>query len=267
MNGCPPPSNQAILSAFQQAGIQASPVGTGSTLETRCASLRVNLAGNQIGTLVTPESITPLEQTFRRNPVDGTLTATPERPFVFELGAIDVPSQMSFVILDVRWAVYIPSGIAVGDTRELEDRRLSTVLGYDMKFTDSRNANLRYELEPSDPTPLTNTFSPDSNAGSIPGDGISGVPQSLFAQLRAQQVGSGTAAGLSTMPQRHRRDSQLNMPFTYLVSANKRVNFETIVFRPIPIPIAFFEVEVSGFLIAQNAILDFVKSVRPCAPK
>lgn len=258
MQGCPP-SNNAV-STFQQGGVSAPP----SSVQTNCSTFRINLAGNQICSLITPESVTPLERLYRRKPVDGIYTATPQRPFTFELGAIEVPAQMSLVILDTRWAINVPSGLAVGDTRELEDRRLSTVLGYDMKFTDSRTADIAYELEPSIPTPATSTFSPDSNAGSIPGNGISGVPQSLFARLRAQQVGAASASGLSTMPQRHRRDSQLDMPFTYLVGSNKRVNFEVTVFRSVPIPITFFEVEMSGFLIGANAIGEFMKSVRPC---
>lgn len=255
MSGFPP--NYQVMKAVTNSGKGSSP------LETRCSTLRVNLAGNKLGSLVTPESVTPLERLYRRNPVDGIYTATPERPFSFELGAVDVPAQMALVILDVRWAIHVPSGIAVGDTRELEDRRLSTVLGYDVKFTDSRTANLEYQIEPSDPVSATSTFATNSNAGIIPGDGISGVPESLFARLRAQQV-SNPATGLSTMPQRHRRDSQLDMPFTYLVTENKRVNFEVTVFRPIPIALSFFEVEMSGYFMGQNAIKDFVESVRPC---
>lgn len=264
--GCPPRSNVALLQTLQQAGLPVQPGAHGSDLETRCSTLRINIAGNQIGTLVTPESVTPLERLFRRLPTDGVLTASPERPFSFELGAVDVPAQMAFVLLDTRWAIHVPSGIAVGDTRELEDRRLSTVLGYDMRFTDSRVANLSYQLEPSLPTSATETFSSGVNAGSIPGNGVGGVAPSLFAQLRAQQILNG-ASGLSTLPQRHRRDSQLTMPFTYIVTENKRVNFDVTVFRPIPIPVAFFEVEVAGFFIGQNAILDFARSVIPCVSK
>jgi hypothetical protein len=70
--------------------------------------------------------------------------------------------------------------------------------------------------------------------------------------------GKNRPTGASARPQRHRRDSQLTMPFTYVVNELKRVNFEVTVFRPIPIPVSFFEVEVSGFLIGQNAIKEFV---------
>ena len=275
MNGryCPPGSpprsydgGLGVKRAFDEAGIPATPVGPGRSVETQCGTLRVNLAGNKIGSLVMPDGITPLERLFRRLPVDGALTASPERPFSFELGSIDVPSQMSFVLLDYRFAIHVPSGIAAGDTRELEDRRLSLQVGYDVKFTDSRNDNLLFELDPSLPGDSSSTFAPDSNAGSIPGNGISGVAPSLFERLRTSNSGSNRPTGLSARPQRHRRDSQLNMPFTYVVNENKRVNFEVTVFRPIPIPVSFFEVEAAGFFIGQNAIRDFVQSVKPCNP-
>lgn len=254
----------ALMKTLQQAGVPVEPVREGSGPETECSTLRINVAGNKLGTLITAGSFTTVERLFRRFPVDGTLTATPERPFSFELGAVDVPQQMAFILLDTRWAIHVPSGIAVGDTQELEDRRLSTVLGYDIRFTDSRQADLRYELEPSRPASATTTFAQASNAGTIPGDGVSGVPQSLFEQVRAQQTGSAKSSGLSTMPQRHRRDSQLDIPFTYLVSENKRLNFEVTVFRPIPIPISFFEVEVAGLFVGLNSIHKFIDSIRPC---
>lgn len=269
---CPPGAARGpAMQAFHEAGVPFQPIGGsaqgGPGLETSCSTLRINLAGNKIGTLVMPESITPLERLFRRLPAEGTLTATPERPFVFELGAIDVPQQMSLVLLDYRWAIHVPSGLAAGDTRELEDRRLSLQVGYDVKFTDAREDNLLYELDPSMPSEATTTFASGSNAGSIPGDGISGVPQSVFDRLRGQNAGKNRPTGASARPQRHRRDSQLAMPFTYIVEENKRVNFEVSVFRPIPIPISFFEVEVAGFLIGQNAIKEFARSVKPCLPK
>jgi hypothetical protein len=238
-----------LESAFSQAGVGVQRFGTDA--------LRVNLAGNQISTLITPKNITPLERVFRRNTVDGTLTASPERPFSFELGAIDVPSKMMFVMLDTRFAIYVPSGLIPGDTEELEDRRLSTSVGYDVLFTDSRMDNIEYQLEPSNPALATDSSASSENAGLIPGDGISGVAPSVFARLRAEQATGPSASGLSTLPQRHRRDSHLTMPFTYLVSENKRVNFRVACFRPIPFPVAFFEVDVTGFLIGKNVIEQF----------
>ena len=251
-----------LLQYLRAAGIPAGPANS----ETNCGTIRINIAGNKIGTLITPTNVTPLERLFRRFPEEGTLTASPSQPFSFEIGAISVPAQMSFVLLDWRFAIYVPSGIAAGDSRELEDRRLSQQVAYDVKFTDTRPDNVSFQIDPSYPAPATSTFAPMSNAGVIPGNGISGVPQSLFDQLRTSSASTRTA-GLSARPQRHRRDSQLEMPFTYVVSENRRVNFEVSIFRPIPIPIAFFEVEACGFFIGQNAIQDFVESIRPCVSK
>jgi hypothetical protein len=262
---CPPGSPSArAYEALQNAGFPVKHIGG---QETACSTTRVSLAGNKIGTLVMPDSITPLERLFRRLPVEGTLTATPDRPFSFELGAIDVPQQMSLVLLDYRWAIHVPSGLAVGDTRELEDRRLSLQVGYDVKFTDARKDNLLFEIDPSTPSEATTTFASGSNAGSIPGNGVGGVSASVFDRLRGINAGKNRPAGSSSRPQRHRRDSQLDMPFTYVVNELKRVNFEVTVFRPLPLPVSFFEVEVSGFLIGQNAIQEFMQSVKPCLPK
>lgn len=239
---------------------------TSDPTSSRCSSVRVNIAGNQIGSQITPESITPLERIFRKLPVEGVLTATPDRPFTFELGAIVVPSSMSFVLLDSRFAIHIPTGLAAGDTQELEDRRLSRIVGYDVRFSDTRDANFLFEMEPSNPEIATTTYASSMNAGSIPGDGISGVSPAVFDSLRTSVSMANISAGSSTIPQRHRRESQLSMPFTYIVQSNKRVNFDVIVRRPIPIPISFFEVEVSGMLIGANALADFMSSVRPCVP-
>jgi hypothetical protein len=122
-------------------------------------------------------------------------------------------------------------------------------VGYDFRFTDTRNANLSYELEPSRPAPAL-LASPT-------------LSQAEVNRLRAQATGSA-GAGSSTMPQRPRREAQLDMPFTYVVNENKVVGFQVIVVRPIPIPISFFELEVSGFLIGKNAMMDFIKSIRTC---
>lgn len=251
-NGCSNP----LHAQFERGGIPSQAVGA--------HAVRVNLAGNFISSLVTPKSITPLERLFRKNAVSGVFTASPTRPFRFELGTLDVPQSMSFVLLDYRYAIYAPSGVAAGDTYELEDGRISTSVGYDLTFSGSRMADIAYQLEPVDPQPsVASSFSPDSNAGSIPGNGISGVPPSLFDQIRADSSAASANVALSTQPQRHRRDAQLAMPFTYIVAANKRVSLSVVVFRPIPFPISFFQGELSGFLIAQQALDAFMDKVVP----
>ncbi|MFQ5550689.1 MAG: hypothetical protein ACE5FJ_05580, partial [Gemmatimonadales bacterium] len=192
-----------------------------------CGAVRTILAGGDLMKLINHPSVTPLERIFRRNPLPGAFTATPEEPFSFELGALEIPKQMSLVLLEYRFAIYVPSGIVAGDTLELEDRRLSTSVGYDVLFSEKRPDNVRYELTPSDPTTLaTETFQAQADAGTIPGGNLSPVTAATFQRLRADNRRATISSALSTLPQRHRRDAQLDMPFTYIVNSNQRVNLQ-----------------------------------------
>ncbi len=221
--------------------------------ETASGAVRIQLAGGKLGELITPTNMIPVERVWRRNPVAGTLTATPQRPFRFEMGAFAVPAQQSLVVLDWRFAVYLPSGVVAGNVVELEDRQLATSVGFDVTFTQTRQVNNQYELEPSNPATLSQpTF---DNGQKEP------LSDDVIARIRANNFASTLGSGLSTMPQRHRRDSQLAMPFTYILPANQRISFDAVVFRPINMPVAFFESELVGFLIASNEVTRFVSGI------
>jgi len=262
-------------SAFARHGLAAVPVssigeplapGSAPALPvSKCSAMRVQIAGGHLLTLANHPSLTPIEQIYRKLPVNGLNTATPSKPFVIELGAFQVPQQMTLLLLDFRFDVYRFSGAVVGDFVPLENRRLSTVIGNDILFSQRRTANLRYEVVPSLPSPSKEAFQGMSNAGLIPGGGPSHAPQNQFDQVRFQTQQSPAGAALSMIPNRHRRDSQLAMPFTYVISSNQRVALQTIIFQPLPIPIAFFEGEFSGLLLAANMLDDFLSSIAPCS--
>lgn len=228
---------------------------------------RITLAGNQILSLVTPDLVTPVERVYRRNPLAGTYTATPSRPFTFELGAFTVPKQKVLVVLDYRFGIYVPSGIVPGDVEELQDRRLSVSVGWDFKIIEKRDQDLAYQLEPIDPALLTQLNAPGNNPGFIPGSGVSQPSPYVFQSQNSNNFASATGSALSTQPQRHRRDAQLTMPFTYAAMENQRVNLSCVVFRPIPIPVAFFESEFSGFLMDASSWEDLRKRILPMSVK
>lgn len=262
-----------ITELLRQSGHEAFPVDRMTdkrvpvpAVNARCGTVRTVLAGGEIMKLLNHPSLTPLERIFRRSPPPGAFTATPANPVAFELGALEVPNQMALVLLEHRFAIYIPSGVVAGDFEELEDRRLSTSVGYDVLFTETRNANLRYELTPSPPTTNTETFAPQINPGFIPGQGLSPVSESVFQRLRGSNTRNTVASALSTLPQRHRREAQLGgMPFTYVLNSNQRLNFQVKIFQGIPFPIGFFEVEFSGMMVPSNALLEFLKGIIPCS--
>lgn len=260
-----------IVAALRLAGLEAFPVDRGTdkrvpVVNDRCGTVRTVLAGGELLKLLNHPSLTPLEHIFRRTPPPGAFTATPANPVQFELGALTVPVSMAFVLLETRFAIYIPSGVIAGDFEELDDRRLSTIVGYDMLFTNTRTANLRYELTPSPPTTNTEAFAPNINPGFIPGQGLSPVSESVFQRLRGSNTRNTVGSALSTLPQRHRREAQLGgMPFTYVLPSNQRLNYQVKIFQGIPFPVGFFEVEFSGMLMPANALADFLKSIVPCS--
>lgn len=229
-----------------------------------CGAVRTILAGGQLMQLINHPSVTSMERLFRKYPLPGAFTATPSRPFTFELGALLVPSQMVLVLLDYRFAIYEPSGVVVGDTEELEDRRLSTSVGYQLLFDEKRSDNINYELTPSNPTQNTQTFEAYNNPGIIPGEGLSQPTQATFDRLRSANTRASVSSGASTLPQRHRRDAQLAMPFTYIVNAGQQVNLRVTIFQGIPMPVSFFEGELSGMLTSANALARFIKEITPC---
>lgn len=251
---CPPPS---LLSGTPSAGPGGKGGGLGGDLATNFAKtltrdgfIRVALSGNVLHTLITPDGVDKLDRTFRKLPPVGMQGATPSNPMTFELGAVSVPRNMSFVILDTRFALYVPAEVP-GDVRELEDRRLATSIGWDMKFTEKRPDNALYQLEPSVPTLANQTYASQT-----------GVSAATFADL-ASGGGFAAVAGsaLATLPQRHRRDSQFAMPFTYVVAQNQRVNLNAVVFRRVPIPLAFFEASITGFFVGANEIERFLRGI------
>lgn len=255
--------------ALQQAGLPASTVPSATNarqpIPSRCGAVRTVLAGGDLMKLVNHPSITTLERVWRRNAVDGVFTASPAAPFQFELGAISVPQQMVLVVLDYRFEIYIPSGVIAGDTQPLPPRRLSTSVGYDVKFSDRRLDNVNYELTPSNPNVAAQeTYAPYQNGGIIPGGQIAGASAAEFQRLRGDNQRVATASGLSTLPQRERRDAQLAMPFTYVVNSNQRVNLNVVVFNAIPYPIAFFEGELSGLMLPAHSFSAFIKEMNPC---
>lgn len=250
---CPPPG---LLSGALGGG-KGGAGGPGAELASaigrsfsRDGYVRVAIAGNVLQTLITPDSVTKVDRVFRKNPPPGMQSATPNNPVKFELGTIEVPKNMSFVVLDTRFALYVPTGIP-GDVEELEDRRLALSVGWDMTFLNQRQDNATYNIQPSDPSVNANGAYQTQEATS----------QAQFAQIAANGFAGTTGTGLATLPQRHRRDSQFTMPFTYIVQQNNRVSLSAVVFRRVPLPLAFFEGAITGLMVGTNEIERFMRTV------
>ena len=319
-----------LLSAFRAANPQlglgqappAGPDGNGGTIAQIGAPIpgwdpntvsRVVLAGGETAERFLHPTFVPFEQMYRKFPQQGVFQATPQNNFVFELGAFRVPQQMTFALVDYRFSIYRLSGAAAGDWVELEDRRLSGQVGYDVLVSDYRKGNLLFELEPTEiqaakeayepplspgiiaagaefndnqppqingappypfqpitPATPSSPFADASRAGNslyAPSAAPFGATATDFANARAAAASSPGGPGLSLLPQRHERLGPLPLPFTIMVRENQRVSFKVVVFRPVPIPLAFFEVDVTGVLMPANVAESLLKAMVPYVPQ
>jgi hypothetical protein len=245
-----------------------------------CSASRVAQVGGSISELLVHPAFVPFEVLYRKLPEAGMFTATPQRNFTFELGAFQVPQQMTFVFADYSFNVFRPNGAAVGDSVPIEEARLTTVMGYDVKISAKRPANIRMEI---DPVPIESTkdaFSPQQSPGVIATNNVQQFPmgfnvpafepssapqQATPAQFNAANFARSSTPsgpGLSLLPQRRGKLGPLKM-FTY-ARENETVSFEVVIFKPIPIPISFIEVDVTGILMPSNVLDDMINTIKPC---
>jgi len=248
---------------------------------------KVVQAGGEVAARFMHPTFLPFEKLYRKFPQQGVFTATPQNNFVLELGSFRVPQQMAFALVDYRFDLYRLSGAAAGDWVPLEERRLSGQIGYDVLIADYRKANLSYELDPTEiqaakeaseqpPSPgiiaagaeFNNNFPPQiGNPLFPPSAAPFGASLTDFANARAAAASSPGGPGLSLMPQRHERLGPLPLPFTLMVRENQRVTFKAVVFRPVPIPLAFFEVDVTGVLMPANVADSLLAAMAPYVPQ
>lgn len=271
--------NQPLFNADQRAAFSAMQlanpsIGFGAPLQrgdgsvvTTCAADRVLLAGGQLASYLKPDSIVPLEYVFRRLPIDGIFQATPSTPCQFEMGAIRVPAHQGFVVLDYRFAIYRPSGIVAGEFVELEQNRLPTQVGWNLEADMNRQGTFRYELQPIPPANSSNpAFLSNPNPGFIAAGPGTPATDDQFAAARYTQAQSGTG-NLSLMPQRHHREGLLHVPAPWILHSDQTLIPSCHVFRAIPIPIAFFEAEIFGFMLPDGQLQEMQRAIAPCIEK
>lgn len=255
-----------------------------------CSADRVVVAGGFTTQLLAHPSFVPLEFVFRDLPNEAVFSASSEQNFSFELGAIAVPSTMVLALCDFSFAVHRLQGMAAGDTIPLEPERLSTIMGYDLVVDEYRKGNLRFELDPVPISDEPEAYTPPLTAGTIaagtganPGgtgavnitDTLPTIPQfaassppqlpteNAFNQANFVRSASPSGSGLSTLPQRRGRYGARDLPFTIFVQSNQRVSFRVVIFKPIPIPLAFFEVSAAGFFFPANVMADILACMTP----
>lgn len=260
MQGLAPPEPRKAppLCLDDSGGLSPGQSGAQTTASAFDAE-RFTLAGGRLNGDILHPSVIPFEQLYRSLPEAGMFNplVSPERPFVFELGAFSVPDRMSLFIFDLRPDIYRFSGVDAGDFVPIEARRFGSIMGFDLTVDQRRQGNTMFEI---DPVPIQNgsslAFTSQNRAHPT-------FNTAQFAQGKSNQFAASAGAGSALLPQRPTRFGALSIPFTIFAKSKQTVQIRCVIFRPIPTPIAFVEYDMAGVLVPESWGLNMIESVTP----
>lgn len=231
------------------------------------AGNRVHLAGGFLQTLLVHPGIVPFERLYRVESEDAMFApeVSPDHPYATEIGYFSVPEQYTCVLFDLRPDIYRYSGVD-GDTVPVEARRFSTLLGFDLTINGVRQGNTAFELNPLPPQRTPPSFArppgaPVADFASLSALGLD--PFSRLNQERAASVMNPSGAGQGLLPQRPTRYGPLSVPFTLYAPQGSLIQIRLVVFRPVPMPVAFIEYDIAGMLIPTQWLDSVQETIRP----
>lgn len=258
-----PPRNVRTLTPGQSARLGPSP-DEGEATGWGCdAAQRVQLAGGALNTLLVHPMVSPFEQLYRRLPSEGMFSAgvSPERPFVFELGAFRVPDTFDLLLFDLRPDIYRFQGVDPGDTVPVENRRFSSLMGFELTVDQRHLGNVRFEIDPIPIQQTTQAFAPEIRSSEF--SQVLNTPPAKFNIAASNSFANAAGAGLSLLPQRPQRYGALSVPFTLYVRSGQTVQVRCVIFRPIPSPIAFVEYDIAGLLLPDEWVSSMTECMKP----
>lgn len=252
----PQPNAPVLNPSNPNCGLPPGQVGSATTLG--CESTRVSLAGGALHQLIQHPSVVPFEQLYRKLPEEGMFNAavSPSRPFVFEIGSFRVPDSMALMLFDLRPDIYRFSGIDAGDYVPIEERRFSSILGFDIQVDQRIQGNIQFQL---DPAPIQ--FA--RQQAFAPNPGVSDLTSVLDISA-ASSFANVAGTGNSLNPQRPERYGAESIPWTLYARSKQTVQARCVIFRPIPSPIAFIEYDIAGVLLPEKYMDRLLEQVSPC---
>ncbi len=258
-----PPPNVRTLTPGSGPALGPSPSEGEATTWGCDAAQRVQLAGGALNTLLVHPEVTPFEQLYRRLPSEGMFvpTVSPERPFVFELGAFRVPDTFDLLLFDLRPDIYRFQGVDPGDTVPVEARRFSSIMGFELTVDQRHLGNVLFQLDPVPIQTDTQAFAPEIRSSEF--TGVLQTPPARFNISAASSFANAAGAGLSLLPQRPQRYGPLSVPFTLYVRSGQTVQVRCVIFRPIPSPIAFIEYDIAGLLLPDEWVSSMTECMKP----
>lgn len=235
-------------------GSAISSPGTSAASSPRPQLVSVPPMGAVYG-LVQHPMFAAYERQFRKEP-DANFYTPQQGGFKFEVGGLRAPKQHALLLTGYKIEAARLSGVTPGDTQLVEPGRLSTVWGFDLRVAGIRDRNCQYELEP---VPIQ---AGQQATETIPATGRVGK-DSKYVRDRAAQYAVPGGAGRSLLPFRAARYGSPQGPFTIILREGAALDMACIIFKPIPIPLAYVEFTVSGYEIPNTLLDAFIAQIAP----
>lgn len=236
-----------------QPGRLDSAPGTSPQSPDRPQTVSVPPMG-QIYNEIQPAIYQSFERHFRKAPDPNFYVALPGG-FSFELGLIEPQRDQVLLVTNYKISAARLAGIAAGDTIPVEPERFSTCWGFDLTVGGTRSRNCTYEL---DPQPIA----VGQQAAVGPPSGRTGPP-AFYARQRANAYSQRSGAGRSLLPFRAERYGSPSGPFTIVAKDGASVSVRCAIFKPIPVPLAYVEVRLSGYLLPDTLWSHFESQITP----
>lgn len=246
---------KSIIDANPDLGHGPLPAPKPGASVTRIQTVRAQQPGGELMGYIQSDSLTWFEQMYRVLPPVGVYNAIPSKPVTITMGAFKVPQSMVLVILDYSFDIYRFSGAAAGDFVPVENGRLSTQVGWDIKIGNNRPSNLRFQIIPQVQSQAQQAF-PVTTTGA--------PPQAFQFDLARAQSNQGPAGpALALLPQRRHRNGLVKVANQYVVKSSEVLSVTCSIINRIRIPLGFFEADICGLLLAQNVYDAYQASIVP----
>ena len=153
---------------------------------------------------------------------------------------------MTLLVFNIRPDIYRFSGVDPGDFLPVEARRFGSIMGFELKVAESHPGNVNFQI---DPVPIQRTSQQAYQSNNPTSNANAGE----FAIARAGALSAAGGSSNMLLPQRPERyGPPAPVPFTLYVKANQTLQARCVIFRPIPTPIAFIEMDITGILVPET---------------
>lgn len=213
---------------------------------------RIAIVGASLLDQITPERFTPYERKVR---VAGAASmydpaVSPSRPVQFTAMNFALPNTMGLIVNKIMLRAFTWSGIAASDTVEVDTGNLTTSIGY--VFTYGGETKPYNSLSTVKPLVFAN------------GSGQLTTPENFQDAMREANKASPSGLGNGLFLFDEERPGTDQGPVSvYIDPQSKTFQINVYIFNQLPIPVAFFQAEIGGYLTDQQTAEKLRGSIRP----